>query len=319
MKLNAFAKYAWVTLGWNVLVILWGAYVRAVGAGAGCGNHWPSCNGQVIPLQGSLKTLIEFTHRATSGVALLMVAALLIWAWRAYAQGHRVRTGAMLSAVFIVMEALLGAGLVLFKLVEHDESVYRAVAISVHLVNTLILLACLTLTAWWATGGFPLRLKGSAVTSFGLGALAMLVLGMSGAIAALGDTLFPAASLAEGLAQDFSPRAHVFLQLRAIHPFLAMAVGLYLVLVASWYGLTGIGITRKLATGLIGLVVIQWLAGLVNVLLLAPVWMQMLHLLLADSVWVLFVLLGARVLGAPGAEPVATGVADGALAQSSST
>lgn len=299
MKLNAFAKFAWATLGWNVLVVLWGAYVRATGAGAGCGDHWPTCNGQVIPLEGSVKTFVEFSHRATSGVALILIAILLIWAWRAYPKAHRVRTGAVLSAVFIISEALLGAGLVLFQLVADNDSVYRGVATSAHLVNTFILLAVLTLTAWWASGGQPLTFKARGAVPVGVGAVAMLVLGVSGAITALGDTLFPASSLAEGLAQDASPTAHLFIQLRVVHPVLAMGVGVYLVIVASGYGLTATGLSRKLALGVIGLVVVQWLAGFMNVILLAPVWLQMVHLLLADLVWILFISLGAAILSTP--------------------
>lgn len=315
MKLNGFARYAWATLAWNVLVVLWGAYVRAVGAGAGCGDHWPSCNGQVIPLQGSAKTFIEFSHRVTSGVALIMIAILLIWAWRAYARGHLVRLGAVLSSAFILSEALLGAGLVLFGLVADDVSVQRGVATSLHLVNTFCLLGSLALTSWWASGGQPFQLKGRAAVPMVLGVAAMLVLGMSGAIAALGDTLFPAASLAEGLAQDFSAGAHIFLQLRAIHPFLAMATGIYLVIAASAYGLPAGGVARRLGVCLIGLVVVQWAAGATNVLLLAPVWLQMVHLLLADSVWIVFVLMAAAVLATP--EPAA-GLAGPSLAQSAS-
>jgi heme A synthase len=301
MKLNAFAGYAWASLVWNVLVVLWGAYVRAVGAGAGCGEHWPTCNGQVIPLQGGAKTFIEFSHRASSGVALIMIAVLLIWAWRAYGRGHSVRLGAALSSAFILSEALLGAGLVLFGLVANDVSVQRGAATSLHLVNTFALLAALALTAWWASGGRPFRLKGRAALPVTLGAAAVLILGMSGAIAALGDTLFPSTSLAEGLAQDFSAGAHIFLQLRAVHPILAMATGLYLVIVASAYGITAGGAARRLGSALIILVVLQWAAGALNVVLLAPVWLQMVHLLLADSVWIVFVLMAAAALAVPAA------------------
>ncbi len=44
-----FSRYAWGVLLWNVLVALWGAYVRATGSGAGCGSHWPTCNGEILP------------------------------------------------------------------------------------------------------------------------------------------------------------------------------------------------------------------------------------------------------------------------------
>ncbi|HET9221390.1 MAG TPA: COX15/CtaA family protein, partial [Roseiflexaceae bacterium] len=130
MKLNRFALFAWAVLGYNLLVILWGAYVRATGSGAGCGDHWPLCNGEVIPRSPGAEMLVEFTHRASSGIALLLVVGLLVWAMRAYPKGHSVRQGAKLSMLLIIVEALVGAGLVLFKLVAGDDSLYRVVAIA---------------------------------------------------------------------------------------------------------------------------------------------------------------------------------------------
>lgn len=317
MQLSRFAKFAWGVLAYNVGVILWGAYVRATGSGAGCGGHWPTCNGQAIPMAPSVTTLIEYSHRLSSGLALILVAAMLAWAFRAYPKKHPARLGAVLSAIFIVTEALVGAGLVLFGLVEHDASIQRAASISLHLVNTFILLACVTLTAWWSSGGAPIGLRNAAALPLGIGAIAMIVVGMSGAITALGDTLFPPASLAEGLAQDFSPTAHLFVQLRAIHPVLAIGTGLILIIVASLHGLPSPNRTvKRLAIGLIALVAIQLLAGVINVLLLAPVWMQLVHLLLADAAWVTFVLMGAGVLAR---EAAATGMAARELAESAPT
>ncbi len=196
MKLSRFAWYAWGVLAYNILVILWGAFVRASGSGAGCGSHWPTCNGEVIHWPEQTETLIEFTHRLTSGLALILIVGLLVWAFRSYPKGHPVRVGAVLSFIFILTEALIGAGLVLFGWVDENASAARAVAIAIHLVNTFILLAVLTLTAWWASpGGKPLQLKNSWLNgALGLGFLAILGVGATGAVIALGDTLFPAAS-----------------------------------------------------------------------------------------------------------------------------
>src|SRR6266545_7603351 len=116
MKLNRFATYAWAALGYNLFVIVWGAYVRASVSGDGCGSHWPLCNGEIIPSVGQTKTLIELTHRLSSGLALLMVVGLVAWAWRAYPKKHMVRQAAMFSLLFILTEALVGAGLVLFRM-----------------------------------------------------------------------------------------------------------------------------------------------------------------------------------------------------------
>jgi heme A synthase len=299
MKLTRFAKYAWFVLIVNLGVILWGAYVRATGSGAGCGNHWPLCNGQVIPRSEQIETMIEFTHRASSGVAFLLVLGMLIWAWRVFPRGNRVRNGAILSMLFMITEALLGAGLVLFELVAENTSTARALSISVHLVNTFILLACISLTAWWASGGEPLELhrKDIKVWILAIGFLGVLMLGMSGALTALGDTLFPVTSLEEGIRQDFSSTAHFLIRLRILHPTIAVVISLYLIIIIGWinYRVKNNGniVLGRLTIFLIGL---QLLAGLINVLLLAPVWMQLIHLFLSDTVWICLVLFAAASL-----------------------
>jgi heme A synthase len=299
MKLKRFARYAWGIVAWNLLVILWGAFVRASGSGAGCGSHWPLCNGDVLPDATQVHTLIEFTHRMMSGLTLLMVIGLGVWAFRAYPKKHRVRLGALLSTIFIFTEALIGAGLVLFRLVADDASVFRAVSMSVHLINTFVLLAVLTLTAWWASGGPVLRLRGRGAIAWlcGLALVWTLVLAVSGAVAALGDTLFPVSSLTAGLDQDFSSTAHLFVRLRLLHPLLAIMDAALVILVAVVAGLRRLGLwVRRWALMLVALVLVQLGAGLLNVALLAPIWLQLLHLLLADLVWLALVLLTASVL-----------------------
>lgn len=299
--MNRFAKFSWFVLGFNVLVILWGALVRATGSGAGCGSHWPSCNGEVLPTNPTLETMIEFTHRLTSGVALLLVVGMFIWSLRAYPARSIVRRGALFSLIFIGIEALIGAGLVLNELVGDNDSVLRAVTIAVHLANTFLLLGALTLTAWWASGGKPIQIRGQGTLSglFILGAVSLLVLGMTGAITALGDTLFPAESLRQGLEQDFSGTAHFLIQLRIVHPVAAIVTGVYLLALSLAAVLQRPSPqVRRFSGLLLGFVFIQLIAGVVNVVLLAPVWMQIVHLFLADAVWILFVLLSAVTLAA---------------------
>ncbi len=194
IKLNRFAVYAWIVVAFTVGVIVWGAFVRASGSGDGCGSHWPLCDGMVIPREPAVKTLIEMSHRMTSGIALLLVVGLLVQAFRAFPKGHRVRAGALLSFAFIMVEALIGAGLVKFGLVAKNDSVARAVVLAIHLTNTFMLLAALALTAWWASGGARLRLGARVGASRWLLAgslVGVLLLGVSGAVAALGDTLAP--------------------------------------------------------------------------------------------------------------------------------
>jgi heme A synthase len=300
MRRTRFSTYAWVVLGYNILVILWGAYVRATGSGAGCGSHWPLCNGVVVPRQPQVETIIEFTHRLTSGLAFLLVLGMFIWAFRAHPRGHPLRLGAALSMLFIVTEALVGAGLVLFGWVADDQSLGRVISISIHLVNTFLLLAALTLTAWWASGGERVALRGQGLTPwlFALGFLGVLVLGVSGAITALGDTLFPAGSLAQGVAQDFDPTAHFLVRLRVWHPLIALLNGLYLLFLGGLiYLFRATPHIQRLAQTLGALFLAQLFAGVVNLALLAPVWMQLVHLLLADLVWITLVLLAAANFG----------------------
>ncbi len=282
--LRRFARFAWFTLGYNVAVILEGAFVRATGSGAGCGNHWPLCDGQVVFGTPALAKPIEFAHRSMTGIDAALIVYLVVWAFRAFDRGHAVRLGAALSAVFLVTEALIGAALVKFGLVVNDASPARAAVLSLHLTNTLALLACLTLTAWWAAHTRA-RLSGPAWASLA----AFVVLGITGALAALADTLYPVHSLAAGFAQDLSPSANLLLRLRAVHPFVAAAVGLWLMYYASLRA----GIAREPARAVIALVVAQLLAGVLNLLLLAPTGMQLVHLLLADLLWVALVALCA--------------------------
>jgi heme A synthase len=301
-------RFAWVVLLFNVGVILWGAFVRATGSGAGCGAHWPLCNGEVVPRAPGLATMVEFTHRATSGVALLLVALLALWVFRDRPKGHPARPAAGASFFFILTEAAVGAGLVLFQLVAENESVARALFMAVHLVNTFLLLAGLALTAHWCSDAAPLRRDAIARDGwlFGAGALVLLAVGKSGAVAALGDTLYPAQSILGGLAQDLSPTAHFLVRLRVAHPILAVAGAIAVAFVAGrvlqW---ADDGPTRRAAWAVPALALVQIAAGLVNVALLAPVWMQIVHLLLADALWIAFVLLAARALALPANAPAA--------------
>jgi heme A synthase len=171
-------------------------------------------------------------------------------------------------------------------------------------VNTFLLVAALTLTAWWASGGQALRWRGhgrlAAVLATGLAGV--LLLGVSGAITALGDTLFPVATLAEGKAQTFSDSAHLFVRLRIWHPTMAVAVGGWIVITALAAARGGNAAVRRAAIALIGLYAAQLVLGLLNVALLAPVSLQLAHLLLSDLIWIDLVVLSAGALGESAAE-----------------
>lgn len=288
-----FAIFAWSVLAFNILVIIWGAYVRASFSGDGCGAHWPFCNGVVIPHAAATKTLVEFTHRVMTGLDTPLVIGLLVWAFLAFPRAHVIRRYAIFSFVFLVIEALLGAGLVLFRYVGNDASVGRAIYLSAHLTNTMMLLSALTITAWLAStgeerihfAGAPPLVKGSLPV-----ALAVCI---TGGIAALGDTLFPAVSLASGMRQDFSSGSIMLLRLRMVHPAIAILGAAYLL----WAAISVLqksassNSSRTAATGVVTITLGQALAGVVNLALLAPVAMQLIHLFMADALWICALLL----------------------------
>lgn len=293
---DRFRLFAWSVLAYNLAVILWGALVRATGSGAGCGGHWPLCNGDVLPEISQSATVIEFTHRVMSGVALMAVVALFGWAWKILPRGHPARRWAAWSLVFICTEALIGAALVLLGHVARNESVGRVYSLATHLVNTFLLLACLALTAWRAqdpvsAGGrkqqWPLTIALAAV----------ILVAVAGAITALGDTLFPARSLAQGVADDFAATANFLIRLRIVHPMLAVLAGVYLAMLAApEYRARRAPRLRALSGWLLALVVTELIAGGVSVLLGAPIWMQLIHLLVADLVWIVLVLFASERL-----------------------
>lgn len=291
-------RFALWVLGYNVAVVLWGALVRATGSGAGCGAHWPLCNGTVVPRSAAAETLIEFTHRLMSGLSLALVAVLVVWTLRVRPRGHAARKAAAASGLFIVMEALVGAALVLYGWVAKDTSAARGWAVAVHLMNTFLLLGAISLTAELVDQPGALTVRGRAplAAALGLGLATMLVAGATGAVAALGDTLYPARSLAEGLADDLAGQTPFLLRLRMVHPFAALASALVLVVVARTVLQSRDARFRLPGLRLLVLLGVQILAGGLTMALLAPVWMQVLHLALADVTWIALVMLAAQAL-----------------------
>ena len=295
---TGFRRLAWGALAYTLLVILWGGYVRASGSGAGCGAHWPLCNGEVVPRAPATATLIELAHRITSGLALPLVLLLLVWAVRAFPKGASARTGAALAVVFMVLEAAVGAGLVLFEQVAYNASVGRAYWMASHLVNTFFLLGTLALTARAAGGAASPRLRGSGRRGALVGAavLGLLVLGASGAVTALGDTL----ALGGGLDPAEVPAVATLVGLRIYHPLLALLV----VATFAW----AVRRVRREDPGgqaaffglvVLALMMVQLMVGLLNVELRAPIPVQLVHLLLTDLIWINAVLFAAEALSEP--------------------
>jgi heme A synthase len=302
-SIGAFIRYAWCALGVTLLVIVWGAVVRATGSGAGCGSHWPLCNGVVVPLAPTAGTIIEFVHRLTSGGAMLLSLGLLVWARRLFAAGHPARRWASISFFFMLLEAAIGAGIVLLRLVEDNASALRAAYVGGHLVNTLLLIGAMLTTIWWSRpiASHP-RLRSvlaPGIRSLTLCLVAMLAVAATGAVVALGDTLFPHASLAEGFAADFDPTSHFLIRLRVWHPLLAALVATYLLFAASGGHAFAGPDQRHPRRLVITFVLLQTALGIVNLWLLAPLALQMAHLFMSNLLWMTLVWgwWGARMVG----------------------
>lgn len=296
MKRSKFSRFAWITFCFTLFVILDGAYVRASGSGAGCGRHWPLCLGSVFPHSPRIETLIEYTHRLTSGVALILVVILFVWSLKAFSKGHLVRKGTGFSLLFMAIEAIIGAFLVMYSLVAENVSVARTVIVALHLINSFLLMSSLALTAWWS-GREPeqLEITGNRLNAMLLpGIAAVLVVVAAGGIAALASTLFASPTLGEGLAQDFSSSSPLLIRLRIWHPVLGALLLFYLLGISALVLRSPSQPTvKQFAWLLLAVAVLQFVVGWINLLLATPVWVQLLHLFLAVGTWIALVLLTA--------------------------
>ncbi|HTW64650.1 MAG TPA: COX15/CtaA family protein [Bryobacteraceae bacterium] len=298
-----FRSYAWAVLVFHLAVVVWGAFVRASGSGAGCGERWPLCNGQIVPRVPLTATVIEFSHRLTSGVALVSVVALAIWAYRLFPKGHGVQRSAMLALVCTIMECAIGAALVLLHMVAANASFSRGLWLAAHLMNTLFLLATLSVTAWLATinrrPSSSYQQLRSLRQVFGLHTAGFVLSAILGGFAALGDTLAVSTSLTESIRADFSPFSNIFVRLRILHPMVAGALGICLLLVAfrvaasSWTN----ALAKRLSAAMAVLVILQCSLGVADITLKTPTWLQLLHLLTADLLWIVFVFLAVELSG----------------------
>jgi cytochrome c oxidase assembly protein subunit 15 len=295
----ALRRFSWGVLAYFIAVILWGTLVRATGAGAGCGNHWPLCNGTVLQHSASVNTLIEFIHRITSGLSFFAVVGLAAWTYGGTIRGHLARAAAVASVIFTLIEATLGALLVKLGLTAQSQSPLRPAYLALHLTNTLLLLAALTLTAHLLSRSKG-YLRGSVRLVAPFGAVAavftVMIVGVTGSLAALGDTLFPASSLGLALAQDFSAASGWLVRWRWMHPTVAFlsSIALIWLLVRAARRTTSWD-NRGLSALVLLLLAAVYVLGLLDVVLLAPLWVQVAHLLAADTLWAALVVLTARL------------------------
>lgn len=278
----------------NSAVILFGAVVRITGSGAGCGQHWPSCHGEVLHLPKSVETLIELSHRASSGLDLLLCILVLIMTLRVFERGHWARRGAALALLWMITEALVGARLVISELVGMNDSLPRALVMMIHLVNTSLLTSAVLTTVYSARLRSPRLSQWASKESLYALATILLVLLISatGAVTALGDTVYPVpqqegADLARRWMELQSEHAHFLERVRMIHPLVAVAgtaCGAFF-LTRIQDGLSISAQARPWLRASLGLLALQILLGVANIALSAPGWMQVIHLACALALW----------------------------------
>ncbi len=290
-----YSYLAWAVLVFTVLTVLGGAVVRATGSGDGCGNTWPVCSDRIFPANAGVETAIEYAHRLMSAASILGIVALFFLARRLYTRGDPVRRAATAALVLIVIESLIGASLVLFGWVDEDRSIARLIVVSLHLANTSLLVGSLTLTAWWSAGNPGPRPGAGSQRNLLLGAAGLLVVALLGALNALADTLYPAEDFLSGFTDELASDAPFLIQMRVLHPLAAILVGAAVAHMA--YHAEGGDTTRRLGRIVVALVFIQFAIGITNVLLATPLETQVVHLAMANAIWIAYLLLAASRLG----------------------
>ena len=279
------------TIVYAVIIILWGAFVRISGSGDGCGKHWPLCQGVLLPegdVAHQLQTWIEFIHRAKSGLFGFLVLGLWITSFWIFPKGHLARKAAFFSLFFTIVEALLGALLVLKGYVDNDQSLGRVLAQAFHLANTLLLLGSLASLWTWSGYRYP-RFQYAYRTLICLGLCGFFLIAVSGSVASLSNTLFPSQSLTEALQRDFAESSHFILRFRIFHPLMAVLFSsLLLYLIVSIR--SQMRSPKILASALPWAIIGALLFGAATLLLMSPLWMKLTHLLIADFLWISIVI-----------------------------
>ncbi len=299
---RSFARLATCTLLFVVGIVLSASLVRITNSGAGCGQHWPTCQGEIAHLPRKLETAIEYGHRISAALGGLAVLWLAVRAFREPTR-RGVRVAAVIANLLMGLEDFIGRSLVRSGLVAQDASVARAIVMPLHLVNTCLLTGTLALIVWWSlpVASEPAP-KAPRLRRLAIGAgLATLLVSMTGAVTALGDTVRPVqhGGLAERLIEAQSSGVHFLERVRGVHPVIAVLTALLLFTLASRAAEGQCSsAARKLARALTLLTALQLGAGALNVFLRAPGWLQIFHLFIANLLWLALVMLGAE-LGDP--------------------
>lgn len=286
-RIYLFSRFLKILIIYTLLVILWGAWVRISHSGDGCGDTWPLCQGRLIPEAEQQKTWVEYTHRLMSGLYGLFVLGLYLWGKKVYTTLHPARKAGLFTLLFMCTEALLGAKLVLFKLVGTDSSFFRLFAISLHQINSLLLMG--STLVWMLQSQLPL--SSTHGNSFHFKKLSyiwlVILIATTGAWAALASTLFPTSSLAQGWAEDLSAHSHFLLKLRIVHPLLALIAGTCIA-VFFWrrYQSASSPELQKKALQNSVFFSVALVFGILTLLMLSPIWMKLAHLAIAHGIFI---------------------------------
>lgn len=283
-----YKKFAFSLLIYTLLVILWGAWVRISHSGDGCGDTWPLCNGQLIPEAQQGKTWVEYGHRLMSGIYGFVVIYFWWAARKLYPVGHFARKAALATLIFMITEALLGAKLVLFGLVTNNDTPYRAFVMALHQINSFMLTGAVSLAFAAATISVELPAPSKEDRYYKYMPWLIVVIGITGAWASLSNSLFPTDNLWQGFMDDFSNQSHFLIRLRGLHPFFALIGGGGLALFFWLKAQTAESILLERRSYQMSLTLVTAIVfGILTLLLHAPVWMKIVHLALAHTVWVL--------------------------------
>ena len=280
MIINKLSLYGLVV---SVFSIIAGAIVRATGSGDGCGASWPTCNGEIIPEFDTSSELIEFSHRSVSGVLLIITFIIFVKSFKDEVPTLQKKIIWSLT-FFVLLEALIGAVIVIYEWVGMNSSAPRIIAVPLHLVNTFGLLGAYTLLVH-LTRNSKTTLNNFFDRGFKIGLFLFLLSGATGSIAALADVIFPSESFITGLAADFDTNSEVLTRLRILHPIVASALSLYLYSEANRLQNEYQVITKNIKL----LILLGVLLGISNVISNIILPLSILHLLMADLLWILYV------------------------------
>jgi heme A synthase len=297
MKNQRFAVYTWGVLFYTIGVVLLTAYVQAVCHSNGLLCHLTAPISPVANL-----SLLEWAYHISAAGALLLTGALLVWSRRVYERGAAVRRVAWLAMGFAILDVLTGARAMQVAQMDTYVSTTHMLWMLLDLSTTLLLVANLALCAWWAAGNAIMQTRPDGLISIAMGSVFVLLLlvSASGSIATPDSARFATVTVAASLQADVHTMFQVLNRMGDLHPVLAMLMSIYVAGVA-WlmYHHTQTSTTRRLAVLVTVFIILEIVVGVLNLTLLTPIALQLLHLLLHTLLWITLTLLASEALAWP--------------------